>query len=532
MTAGPSTDLRAGPSTDLRAGPSTALRAGPSTALRAGRAQQPGTPYKPVVPKAWDERALADLQIPLVDPGRSPRDISADDYYRIPVRPIYKTYPKYRPDREPRGYQEWLRRQEPVVLWDDRGHRPKLVTEADWIAAGEMVFNAPILFSPHTANADQMRAFIAKTGDLYDRDGVSPFTFYAIRERGKVETGEVACAECHSRVMPDGAVIKGAQGNRPIEQVTFFGLADRADTVESKGRFLAEVRQAEQSAFAAPWLRSDPYATLRRFSAAEIEAVHSAIPAGVFARQGTSPFSPAKVPDLIGIRERRYLDATGLVQHRGIGDLMRYAALNQGMDMLARYGDFVPAGTTDLSRAPSAFALVAQARYSDEQLYALALYLYSLKPPPNPNRRTALAIRGEQIFEREGCALCHTPPLYTNNKLTPAEGFAVPDEHRRRFDLLPMPVGTDPGLTMTTRRGTGYYKVPSLRGVWYRGPFEHNGSVAALDDWFDPNRLRDDYVPTGWKGYGVKTRPIKGHEFGLKLSTDDKRALIAFLQTL
>ena len=418
------------------------------------------------------------------------------------------------------------------MLWDDRGHRPKLVTEADWIAAGAMVFNAPILFSPHTANADQMRAFIANTGDLYDKDGVSPFTFYVIRERGRLETGEVACAECHSRVMPDGTVIKGAQGNRPIEQVTFFGLADRAARVESQGRFLAQVRQAEQSAFAAPWLRSDPYARLRRFSAAEIEAAHRAIPAGVFARQGTSPFSPAKVPDLIGIQERRYLDATGLVQHRGIGDLMRYAALNQGMDMLARYGDFVPAGTTDVSRAPSAFALVAQARYSDEQLYALALYIYSLKPPPNPNQRTALAVRGEQIFEREGCAVCHTPPLYTNNKLTPVGAFAVPEEHRRRFDILPMAVGTDAGLAMTTRRGTGYYKVPSLRGVWYRGPFEHNGSVATLDDWFDPNRLHDDYVPTGWKGYGVKTRPIKGHEFGLTLSADDKRALIDFLKTL
>ena len=81
-------------------------------------------------------------------------------------------------------------------------------------------------------------------------------------------------------------------------------------------------------------------------------------------------------------------------------------------------------------------------------------------------------------------------------------------------------------------KGTGYYKVPSLKGVWYRGPFEHNGSVATLDDWFDPNRLRDDYVPTGWKGYRVKTRPIKGHEFGLKLSSDDKRALIDFLRTL
>ena len=74
-----------------------------------------------------------------------------------------------------------------------------------------------------------------------------------------------------------------------------------------------------------------------------------------------------------------------------------------------------------------------------------------------------------------------------------------------------MSVGTDPDLALKTRRGTGYYKVPSLKGVWYRGPFEHNGSVATLEDWFDANRLRDDYVPTGFKGYGVKTRAVKGH---------------------
>ena len=54
---------------------------------------------------------------------------------------------------------------------------------------------------------------------------------------------------------------------------------------------------------------------------------------------------------------------------------------------------------------------------------------------------------------------------------------------------------------MKTRRGTGYYRVPSLKGVWYRGPFEHSGSVATLEDWFDENRLKPDYVPTGC-GFG------------------------------
>ncbi len=136
------------------------------------------------------------------------------------------------------------------------------------------------------------------------------------------------------------------------------------------------------------------------------------------------------------------------------------------------------------------------------------------------------------MFQREGCGGCHTPPLYTNNKLTPAEGFQVPEEHPAKYDILPISVGTDSSSALSTRRGTGYYKVPSLKGVWYRGPFEHNGSVATLEDWFDQRRLRDDYVPTGYKPYGVKTRAVKGHEFGLVLSAEDRRALIAFLKTL
>ncbi len=93
-------------------------------------------------------------------------------------------------------------------------------------------------------------------------------------------------------------------------------------------------------------------------------------------------------------------------------------------------------------------------------------------------------------------------------------------------------VGTDPRYALETRKGTGYYKVPSLKGVWYRGPLEHNGSVATLEDWFDPARLRDDYTPTGYKGYDGRKRSVAGHQFGLKAPPEDRKALIAFLRTL
>jgi hypothetical protein len=85
---------------------------------------------------------------------------------------------------------------------------------------------------------------------------------------------------------------------------------------------------------------------------------------------------------------------------------------------------------------------------------------------------------------------------------------------------------------LTRNLALGTYKVPSLKGVWYRGPFEHNGSVATLEDGFDKRRLRDDYVPTGFRGFGVTTRAVKGHEFGLSLTREERTALIDFLKTL
>jgi hypothetical protein len=39
-----------------------------------------------------------------------------------------------------------------------------------------------------------------------------------------------------------------------------------------------------------------------------------------------------------------------------------------------------------------------QSRYSDEQLYALALYLYSLEPPPNLNEPSAVTELGRKVF--------------------------------------------------------------------------------------------------------------------------------------
>jgi hypothetical protein len=486
-----------------------------------------------VVPRVWEDQAITALEVPLANPAGSPKHVSADYYYQIPVRPIYKSYPVYAPGHEPPGYMDFLKQQEPEIVWDGASHRPQLQTEADWIKAGELVFDSPIRFNVHNTPAVvRQAAWYQEIGVPVGKDGVMPFERYVIRKKGQVELSANSCANCHTRVMPDGSILKGAQGNLPFDRCLAYRYRRDVATAEEPAQALNKVRLNERHLYAVPWLRPDPLTDLDSMPVDEIAARHDAIPPGVIARHRTSVYFPVQVPDLIGVKDRHYLDRTGLQQNHGLVDLMRYAALNQGGDDLASYDGFVPMDRPNYKRRPDPMDPHIGGRYSDEQLYALALYIYSLQPPRNPNKLDGVAAHGRKVFERAGCATCHTAPLYTNNKLTPAEGFAPPPDALKQYDILPISVGTDPNLTMKTRRGTGYYKVPSLKGVWYRSMFGHSGWCATLEDWFDPRRVRDDYVPTGFKPYGAKTYAVKGHPFGLDLSEEDRKALIAFLKTL
>jgi hypothetical protein len=474
------------------------------------------------IPEFWSEELLHDYELPLATPANSPKHVSRDYYYSLPERVLYKSYPIYHPSREPAGYLDRLRTLDPEPAFD----AARLTTDADWVAAGRDVFEMPLDYDGPVVTMESVRdpAWYAKHRVPLSVDGTMPFARYVVRARGRVEVGNAACSMCHTRVMPNGTAVLGAQGNFPFDAAIADTLVGAPPPVFS---FLFSVLVA------APWDAAST-ARLAAMTPEHFREALAGVPPGVIVRQGTSLYSPPAIPDLIGIRDRKYLDKTGLGRHRGIADIMRYAAMNQSIDVLGNYGGFVPVASDGRTLPPAGKGSFtgSASRYSDPQLYALSQFIYSLTPPPNPNPLDARARRGQGVFTRSGCARCHTPPLYTANMLVPAEGFTPPSHHYQRYDILDARVGTDPALTMTTRRGTGYYKIPSLKGVWYRGPFEHNGSVATLEDWFDPRRVRDDYVPTGFVGFGVKTRAVKGHPYGLNLSAEDRAALIAFLKTL
>ena len=291
--------------------------------------------WSPSIPKTWDDDALRSTELPLSRPDVSPAYVSSDYYYRMPIRPIYKSYPVYRPDREPPGYFSRLAQQEPEIVFDERTLR----TEQAWTDAGRVVFSAPIEFESSGQLYSGVRDmhWYERNHVPVARDGVLPFMQYIVRQKGKVELGVLSCAMCHTRVLPDGTTITGAQGNFPDDHAFVYETRIEAEQARDSNAPLAELRRFVRRNYAAPWLALDQNAAAERMTLDEIASVFEAIVPGVCARQGSSPFFPPRIPDLIGVKDRRYLDASGLVRHRSIGDLMRYAALNQGADALSQY---------------------------------------------------------------------------------------------------------------------------------------------------------------------------------------------------
>src|SRR5262249_805579 len=92
-----------------------------------------------------------------------------------------------------------------------------------------------------------------------------------------------------------------------------------------------------------------------------------------------------------------------------------------------------------------------------EETKAMVAFLPTLHHPPNPNKASDASKRGEVLFRgKASCIRCHKGEHYTSEGL---------------YD-----VGLEPD-------GSPYptWNPPSLRGVWDRGPFLHDGRAPTLD---------------------------------------------------
>ncbi len=193
---------------------------------------------------------------------------------------------------------------------------------------------------------------------------------------------------------------------------------------------------------------------------------------------------PVAIPDLWGLRDESVLTQAGTIRHIGPAAL----AIRQETQLLhANHQRIHP---------------------PRELAWALAMYLYSLAPPPRESPVTPEVTRGRALFD-DTCRKCHDNAAYGGEPVPAAR------------------VGTDRALADGGARGTGTYRPAPLLRIFAAAPYFHHGAVPTLEDVLSPERLQPGYTRSP-----LRPGPVPGHEYGTDLSADDRAALVAFLRTL
>ncbi len=199
-------------------------------------------------------------------------------------------------------------------------------------------------------------------------------------------------------------------------------------------------------------------------------------------------------------------------------------------------------------------------------------YLEALRPPEYPGTIDAsLAMKGRGLFA-ENCAHCHGTygpdhrVKYQEKVVSLADLGTDPDRLRAVTDRLVAVRSRGAFARKVQLVKTDGYVVPPLIGIWCRGPYLHNGSVPTLSDLlrpveerpvvfynggdtgYDLDRLglpyeeerQPDGRRAGRRGWASQS-PFRttdpgnsnvGHEFGVDLAEEDRRALLEYLKQL
>jgi mono/diheme cytochrome c family protein len=362
------------------------------------------------------------------------------------------------PEWNPRSVQatkataEKLRRGEPIEvdakappLWDEK--RP--TDMAGWVALGrEVFFRYPLRVEVFIDWAFTHPDVAERVGVRADASGDYPGVVEFVNVDGKHALG-ITCAICHTNI-EDGKAVPGSA--RRVFDYGALRLAYHADT---KVPVAAELARR-----------------MKTWGPGRADVTED------------DDEDPVAIPDLWGLRHQSHLTQAGTIAHVGPTAL----AIRQETQLLHSNHQKI--------RPPRALS------------FALAMYIYSLKPPASAAPADAASERGRATFTLK-CKGCHENEALGGPPIAAAK------------------IGTDPSLANGGARGTGTYRPPALLRVSAAAPYFHQGAVPSLEDVLSPARLEPSYArsPLG-KG------PVKCHEYGLDLPKEQRADLVAFLRTL
>jgi mono/diheme cytochrome c family protein len=253
--------------------------------------------------------------------------------------------------------------------------------------------------------------------------------------------------------------------------------------------------------------------------------------AGLF--NAPQPYAPVKYGLVWNVGERHWVHWDGNTRSPIGRNLL--ASLGLGAPLHGKHGDLD-------------FALVKRQTDLSE----------TIKPPRYPFAiDNAVAKRGAAHFTAQ-CASCHggdetDKRLYSAAEIgtDPQRAELFTTEQAGRFNkfLAELEAAGYQPAKEEGLRSTGKYWAATLAGVWARSPYLHNGSVRTMQELLTPPAQRAKTFHRGSRDYdanqmgytdggvyvfdtATQGNSNSGHEYGTKLSSEQKRELLEYLKTL
>jgi hypothetical protein len=208
----------------------------------------------------------------------------------------------------------------------------------------------------------------------------------------------------------------------------------------------------------------------------------------------------------------------------------------------------------------------AESREVDSHFNDVLAYIYSLKPPPYPHPVNKQLVKEGGVLYVKNCSKCHGnyggskedyPNLLIPESVIKTDSFLFKSNYQSPqfidwFNNSWFAQGDHPARL----EPFDGYIAPPLDGIWVTSPYLHNGSVPTLEGvlnskarpkyWSrDFDNLQYDYEKAGWKfavhdapgGTTVYNTDLRGygnygHDFGDKLTSKERKAIIEYLKTL
>jgi cytochrome c peroxidase len=216
---------------------------------------------------------------------------------------------------------------------------------------------------------------------------------------------------------------------------------------------------------------------------------------------------------------RRAPALVNLAWQKELGWDGRYASIHEQLPphIKGQLGEELAASLARVGDLPLYRAHFARNTGPDAALNALAAYVltrYAGDAPWDHEERSPAAPAdvkaGYQLFNTKAqCAVCHTPPLYTDLRYHRLGLIASKDEGRGRVE---------PALA-------GAFKTPTLRGAAARNGFFHDASAPTLD-------AATDWHLSGGTGQGADPAIIDPAVKKVALTPAERTQLGAFLRAL